>query len=335
MSPSLDCFKCGKKFKQQGWLYQHQSHCDGFTMCKCGCGALSLTDYCAGHNRRGEKQSTVEKLKRSESLKNYYNQVAPEVLIEKGKKISKTKLSEEGNKTAKLARQKCAKQLSTLMKGRRPPNKILDSDKTLFNCLHCGKAMLLVPCFVGKKKFCNRKCSTDYKKGCPMKNWNPNSHHDKSGYGISGLYKRVLFRSSLELSFLIKAFEIGDDVIAEPVRIKIWDYLSEIDRDGFYNIKRHQYYSPDYLVNNDIYVELKPDRFVQPEWEGFYEIMIKLKALENFAKSGGKKVALITDEMMGENVLSYKQIKDLSKLDVLFFKEKDRDRFQGAKRSST
>jgi len=63
------------------------------------------------------------------------------------------------------------------------------------------------------------------------------------------------------------------------------------------------------------------------EYDYVDDIMVKMLALMNYAKLNGKEATFITDEDMGNTLLSYDNIKSIPKNDIEFFKERDIERF--------
>ena len=157
-----------------------------------------------------------------------------------------------------------------------------------------------------------------------MENWNPNSHHGKSGRGVSGLYRGVLFRSTYELAFIYWALNNGHAVVAEPIRIKLYDYLSIPWRD-FNKLKPNQYYSPDYLVDAELMVEIKPQKMLDLEYENFTLIMAKMIALDTYCKQHNLKSDFVTEEDL--TLLSDEQISLIPKTDVQFFHKKHIEKY--------
>jgi hypothetical protein len=261
-------------------------------------------------------------------MKKRWADLTDEERKEIGRKISNTKNTPEGKLKTKLAYQKCKDIIVSKLKGRSPSNKMDDSQRILVECLNCGKEELLVPCIAKKKKFCCRECKNEYRRGRPAENWNINSaiKNNSGGKGISGKYKGIRFRSSYELSFLVRAFQLGHDVVAEPICIKIWDYLSSVNREAF-DIPPNRRYIPDYLLNGKCLVEIKPEISLLPESESFPLVIAKLIALEEYCKQNNLDYMLLTDEDMGKLILSTRQICSLPKNDLVFFKEKHRERF--------
>lgn len=331
---SLICPKCGRvytKFKNSHFP-KHVENCSGLPLCACGCGKQvksPTANYITGHNQRGKKQSEEEKSKRRRSAKITWDNKSQEEKAEMGAKISATKLSPEGNKRLRDAYEESRDKIIAGLVGRTPYNKLADEDKIQVVCLNCGKKDQVVPSIAKTKKYCSRECHKEYRTGRPMENWNPNSHHEASGRGISGKYKGVLFRSLIELSFVKQAFELGHTIKTEPFSIKMCDYLSQDDID-FYSIKPQQRYTPDYMINNILVYELKPESYFKPEnvtADYMNKVLPKLQALEEYCKEHNLIDVLLTDEDMGELMLSYKQVKEIPSHDIEFFKERHRDKF--------
>lgn len=265
----------------------------------------------------------------SEGLKKYYSSVDRSIIVEKGRKILATKNNKDGKIKSKLAYEKCKDTIVAKLKGKKAWNKLEDKDKIKIVCLNCKKEILVVPSLAKTRKFCSRLCYNSYKKGRPMENWNPNSFNDRSGRGISGKYKGILFRSSLELSFVKKSFELGNNAKSEPFKIKYYDYFTEIEKNIYSFIKPNQTYTPDYIVNNSIVVELKPEKLCSMKYLHDNPILTaKLIVLDKFCKKNSLESFLLTDEDMGENVLTEKQIKEINSEDIEFFKEKHNEKFK-------
>jgi len=295
--------------------------------CECGCGQIVKEGnrFIYGHNLKGYKLTKEQRERKAKKCKEFYR-THPNAAKENAKKISATKLSVDGNKRLRDALFKCKERIRQKLIGRKSWNKMAEKDKITICCKECGKKMILVPSIAKTRKFCNTKCMNKYKKGRPMENWNPNSFHGKSGRGISGEYKNIRFRSSYELSFLVRADELGDDIKAEPIKIKMWDYLSNTDRES-YNIRKNQVYIPDFLINDELFIEIKPERVFSME---HYDssVTVKMIALENYCKNTKYECAFLTDEDMGEFLLSYKQIRKIPKDDIIFYKKRHREKFK-------
>lgn len=259
-------------------------------------------------------------------MKEWWANLSDEERSEAGKRISRTKNTPEGKLKARLAYQKCKDIIIAKLKGRIPYNKMADSQKILVKCLNCPKEELVVPSIAKTKRYCSRECQRNYRAGKPLENWNPNSFHNKTGNGIAGRYKNVLFRSSYELSFIYRAFELGDSVVAEPFRIKMCDYLSAFTK-SLYNVRENKVYIPDYLLNNNIVVEIKCSRVFDLEHPDFADTVLKLNALACFCKKNDYDYMVLTEEEMGELILTDKQMKSIPKNSIMFFREKHRERY--------
>ncbi|MFH1648893.1 MAG: hypothetical protein ABIA11_04190 [Patescibacteria group bacterium] len=300
-------------------------------ICACGkCGLMTKPGrkYIVGHNQRGCKQSDKEKENRKKSHQKYLENLSKERRLEINQNISNAKQTPEGKETTRLASFKGKDKMIEKLKGHTPYNKIRDEDKTISHCLQCGEEMLLRPCHVTTRKFCSRKCQNKYRTGRPKGNWNPNSilKNNQAGKGISGRYKGLLFRSSLELSFLVQADKIGDKILPEPFIIPLEKYLDPIDQTVF-NSQGKQRYIPDFLVNNNVLVEIKPEGCFELEDDNFLINIAKMIALNNFCKENGFIPAIITDIGMGELVLTDKKIREIPFQHIEFFKEKHRERY--------
>ena len=296
--------------------------------CECGECGLRVTKsgnrYIVGHNNRGKVLNKSET--RTASRKKWWDNLSDEERKEIGKKISGTKNSPEGKRKAKLGRQKCRAKLSIKLKGRIPPNKMDDSQKILVKCLNCDKEELYVPSVAKTRKFCCRDCEYKYRTGRPHENWNPNSFHKMFGRGIAGRYKEILFRSSYELSFIYRAFQLGDIVVAEPFRIKVYDYLNSFTR-SVYNVRKNKLYVPDYLLNKKTVVEIKCSIVFDLEHPSFTDTILKLDALACFCKENDYDYVVLTEEEMGELILTDKQIKSIPKSDIEFFKQRHKEKY--------
>jgi len=262
-------------------------------------------------------------------MKKWWANLSIEGRKEIGKKISDTKNTPEGKLKTKVAYQKCKDRIVTKLKGRIPHNKMGDSQKIIIYCLGCGKEELVVPSIAKTRKFCSSKCQNEYRTGRPHKNWNPNSFHKMFGRGIAGRYKSILFRSSYELSFIYRAFQLGDSVVAEPFRIKMCDYLSTFTK-NLHSIRENKIYIPDYLLNNNTIVEIKCSIVFDPEHPSFTDTILKLDALANFCKENNYDYIVLTEEEMGELILTDKQIKLIPKSDIEFFKQHHKEKYEAA-----
>ncbi len=167
-----------------------------------------------------------------------------------------------------------------------------------------------------------------YRTGRLHENWNLNSFHNKTGRGISGRYKGVLFRSSHELSFVVRAFQLNHSVVAEPFRFRAYNYLSEFDR-NLYEVKKTKIYIPDYLLNDKVIIEIKCSKVFSSDNPDFGLLISKLNALSNFCRENDYEYAVLTEEEMCEHILTDKQIKSIS-TDIEFFKQRHTEKYKAA-----
>jgi len=144
-----------------------------------------------------KKQERIQKaLKtRAETLR-----LHPEILVNAGKNISKAK---KGKFKTKQAALKSAKIRSIKLKKIYEQKRLLIGNKNKLRkvCSICNIEFFVQPSRKNRK-FCSKKCRVLERTGKAHLNWNPNSML-KSGRGISGTYKNILFRSSFELSFVV------------------------------------------------------------------------------------------------------------------------------------
>lgn len=273
----------------------------------------------------GGKMSLIQSTAQKKRWANYSDEERKQV----GRSISLAKNTPEGKRIAKLARKKCNDKVSAKLKGRIAPNKMEDSQKVLVRCLNCGDEKLVVPSIAKTKKYCSKKCQNEYRTGRPHKNWNPNSFHKMFGRGIAGRYKGILFRSSYELSFVYRASQLGHSVVAEPFRIKIYNYLSDFIR-NLYSVRENKIYIPDYLLNDSIVVEIKCSRVFDLEHFSFTDTILKLDALASFCRENNYGYVVLTEEEMGELILTDRQIKSIPKSDIEFFKQRHKEKYQAA-----
>lgn len=308
--------------------------------CMCGCGyskrviITSKWHFKLGHNLKIISKNSMKKRRESQSKSlKLFNKLHPNVRIEAGKKISQTKLSEEGNKRLRDALEKCKNRISNTNKKqhRKPWNYIPEELKPRIICLNCGKVRIVTPTIAETMKYCNKQCKIEYKTGRPMENWNPNSFHDKTGYGICGEYKGIRFRSSLELSFLIFALRNRMNVKAEPYSIKINNYLNTIQQKQFSHLfNKNTHYTPDYLIDNKQLIEIKPEIFVYngiDNYEDSESLIMKIIVGDNYCKKHNLKFGLLTDKALEGYILKDKDIKLISKEDIRFFKLKHKIKY--------
>lgn len=121
----------------------------------------------------------------------------------------------------------------------------------------------------------------------------------------------------------------GDKVRVEPFRLKLVDFLTA-DELLYYRIGMNQYYSPDYLINDKWVVEIKPEKMLRMESPFFDRNIVRMLALDRYCKKEGYECSFLTDEIMGELILTNKEIQKIPKSDVLFFKEKHNVKFKMA-----
>lgn len=308
--------------------------------CICGCNQVfeckinSKQNFIIGHNLRilTLEQRKLRGEKTSKSLKEF-NKLNPLARIETAKKISKTKLSIEGNKKVRDALLKCKGYLNGFKKGNRPSNYISEENKPKIPCLNCGKICIVTPTVAKTKKYCSNECRKEYITGKPMLNWNPNSFHNKSGRGVSGEYKNIRFRSTLELAFLIWALNNQLTVIAEPVAIKIKDYLPEryIEsyKDLFNNKSR---YTPDFLINGRQIIEIKPEYNVYNGTDNYNhetrKVIMKIITVENYCNQNNLEFGLVTNETLKDCLLTDKKIRQIPKEDIKFFRQRHKKKYK-------
>ncbi len=113
-----------------------------------------------------------------------------------------------------------------------------------------------------------------------------------SGNGWSGWYKGWFFRSLRELSYVIRVIEANNLKwsSAESIRIPY------VDWDG-----ANRTYSPDFIINDNTLVEIKPSRLI-----GSKGVSLKKEAAENFCKNIGW-----TYELVDQPRMANKEIEDL------------------------
>lgn len=203
--------------------------------------------------------------------------------------------------------------------------KMTDNQKITVTCLECEKKLLHVPSVAKTRKFCSRQCACRYRTGRPHLNFNPGSIHKRSGSGVCGEYRGIRFRSTYELSFLVRASELRHSIVAEPVRIRMSDFLSKREREGF-GVHEFQVYIPDYLVNNKSLVEIKPEYMIGLESAYSTLNWAKIIVLSRYSEKNNLDSWILTDDMMGENLLKDKQIAALS--NVVFYKKKHSEKYE-------
>lgn len=105
-----------------------------------------------------------------------------------------------------------------------------------------------------------------------------------SGNGWSGWYNGWFFRSLKELSYVIKVIEANNLKwsSAESIRIPYLDW------DG-----TNRTYSPDFIVNDNMLVEIKPSRLI-----GSKGVSLKREAAETFCKKIGWTYELVDQPRM-------------------------------------
>ena len=307
-------------------------------ICACGCGmqvisARDMTRFIVGHNLRGWKRSADESRRRSDALRLSWSKLTPEEREQRRKRVSSWMYTAKGRRIKQAAYEKAREKIISALKGRVPWNKVSDSDKTVLYCLQCGQRMLVTSWYVERKKFCSKLCKSVYQRGKPHLGYNPDSalHNYSCGRGVSGRFRGVLFRSKLELAFLVRIFDLGLPVKAEPVIIQMARYLSPINRRAF-GIREGQVYIPDYLVNDEALVELKPARSCKPEADDFSQVVAKMFVLDEYAKEHGLQHYVITDEDL--MAVTDKEIRRFAEIgQVMFFKERHRERYGQSGRS--
>ncbi len=183
-------------------------------------------------------------------------------------------------------------------------NKMSNNDKILKICKECNIEFYVVPSRLARK-YCSRNCADTHRTGRPHVNWNPNSLNG-TGYKqcLTGWYleERYTFRSSYELSVIVKLLDEGRRIEVEP--FYVW-----YEYDG----KMRRYF-PDLLVDRNLVIEIKPEKLVN------YEInLLKHKALEEWCKEN-KYVSEIWTERNIE-LLSKDQISKLVETNMVFLKE--------------
>jgi len=89
-----------------------------------------------------------------------------------------------------------------------------------------------------------------------------------------------------------------------------------------------QKYVPDYLVNENSLIEIKPEVDLCLESEFFCLNTAKIIALEKYCEQNRLYCEWMTEESMKDFMLTTSQIRMLLKEDLMFFKEKHRERFK-------
>lgn len=111
-----------------------------------------------------------------------------------------------------------------------------------------------------------------------------------SGTGISGWYKGWFFRSLRELTYVLKVLEPSGKPwksIDGVVKYRI----PYIDPEG----KQRNYY-PDFLVNEDTIVEIKPTKLQETPWN-----VLKFEAARNWCESQGLSYKVVdVNNLSGE-----------------------------------
>lgn len=183
-------------------------------------------------------------------------------------------------------------------------NKLPDSKKILKTCEECKMEFYVVPSR-NNQKYCSKKCTDVNRTGRPHVNWNPNSLNG-TGYKqcLTGWYmeERYTFRSSYELSAIIKLLGEGKRIEVEP--FYVW-YK--------YRGKMHRYF-PDLLVDGNLIIEIKPEKLVNCEIN-----ILKRTALEEWCKENGHVSEVWTEKDI--ELLSKKQISKLVEANMVFLNE--------------
>lgn len=147
------------------------------------------------------------------------------------------------------------------------------------------------------KELCKKRSQNAKGKRNPMYN---KPSPISSGNGISGWYKDWFFRSLRELSYVINILEKKGYKWESAERIRI----PYVDHTG-----KHRTYSPDFLVENSILVEIKPKR-LKKLWTN----KIKRKAARTFCKENGYTYQIID---INRNRLSIDDVITLEKQNVI------------------
>ena len=119
----------------------------------------------------------------------------------------------------------------------------------------------------------------------------------RAGSGIKGIYKGHLFRSTYELSFLIKILEENDISFSyETLKIKLDDGT---------------HYIPDFVcVDTKVIYEIKYEKaLIQPK------VKKKLEAGQKWCDENGYRFEIYTEKRM--RMLTYDEIAQLAKDDVI------------------
>jgi len=128
-----------------------------------------------------------------------------------------------------------------------------------------------------------------------------------SGFGYSGYYNGLFFRSFLELSFLVENKDKEIENAEDKISIK---YLFEgVDRT----------YRPDFIIGNKV-IEVKPTNFMNDE-----NNVVKFKEAKKWCKNNNYKYTIVTDEDI--KVLSIIEIKELLRSGDTKLSEKQDKRF--------
>lgn len=248
----------------------------------------------------------------------------PEVWAVANRKSSETKRSPDGHKRLVDALNKCKDQLRS-QKGKKPHNYIPEALKPKVICRNCGKVRIVTPTVAKTRHYCNTTCMNEYRTGKPMKNWNPNSFHGKSGRGVCGTYKSILFRSTLELSFIIWSLKNGHKVVSEPFCIRVKDYLTHNQQMEFSEVfNENTKHTPDFLINDKQLIQVKPEKFLV---NMDAKVHMNLRVTDNYCTKHYLEFGVVTDETLKECLLTDKQIREIPKEDITFFREKHKVKY--------
>lgn len=128
-----------------------------------------------------------------------------------------------------------------------------------------------------------------------------------SGFGYSGYYNDLFFRSFLELSFLVE--NDGKDIKNAEDKISIKYIFDGVDRT----------YKPDFIIGNTV-IEVKPLNFINDK-----NNVIKFREADKWCKNNNYKYVIVVDEDI--KVLSIIEIKELLKSGNVKLSEKQNKRF--------
>jgi hypothetical protein len=239
----------------------------------------------------------------------------------RGENISKAK---KGKLKTKLAALRTGKIRSEKLKKIYALKRALigNSRKSKRICGQCSKEFYVFPS--RKTSFCSKKCRVLARTGKPHVNWNPKSM-SKSGRGICGIFENITFRSTYELSFIIKNLIENKKIVYEPVQIKFSQYLSQDELIKF-KIRQNQKYVPDFLIDNLYLVEIKIKKLLN------YDINIAKQLVGlRFCKESNLIFKILTeddlltfsDEQLNCFARRYKE-------KLVFYRKKDKKRFYGS-----